>query len=257
MLEISRLSKRYGERDVLKGVSFTVKPGEAVAYLGPNGAGKSTTVKIVAGLIRPGGGTVKVCGHDVAAEPLAAKQRLGYVPDSAALYETLTPNEYLSLVAELHHMERGVAAERITKMLSAFELAPHADRPAETLSRGQRQKVLIIAALVHDPDVLLLDEPLNGLDANSGMALRTILESLVQRGKSILFCTHIFEIVQRLCQRVVVIADGAIVADDATEAFMKRIPGGTVEAVFRQLTRPEQADEGAREFIKALAGGKG
>jgi ABC-2 type transport system ATP-binding protein len=151
-------------------------------------------------------------------------------------------------------MDRATAAERITKRLAAFELAPHADRPVETLSRGQRQKVLIIAAVVHDPEVLLLDEPLNGLDANSGMALRTILESLVGRGKSILFCTHIFEIVQRLCQRVVVIAEGRIVADDATETFVKRIPGGTVEAVFRQLTKPDQADEGAREFIKALAG---
>jgi ABC-2 type transport system ATP-binding protein len=252
VLDVVNLTKAYGSRDVLHGVSFSVKPGEAVAYLGPNGAGKSTTVKIIAGLLRPGGGSVTVCGHDVATAPLEAKKRLGYVPDSAQLYETLTPREYLSLCAELHHLDRATAANRMQLMLQSFELEQAADRPIETLSRGQRQKVLIIASMLHDPDVLLLDEPLNGLDVNSGLTLRQIFSGLLERGKAILFCTHIFEIVERICQRVIVIDQGKIVADEPTAALLKRSPGGTLEAVFRQLTRPDQADEGVKAFLGAL-----
>ncbi|MGL4554684.1 MAG: ABC transporter ATP-binding protein [Gemmataceae bacterium] len=257
MLDVVNLTKAYGTRDVLRGVSFSVRPGEAVAYLGPNGAGKSTTVKIIAGLLRPAGGSVTVCGHDVTTAPLEAKKRLGYVPDSAQLYETLTPAEYLSLCAELHHLDRPVAAERMRLMLQSFDLAAAADRPIETLSRGQRQKVLIIAALLHDPDVLLLDEPLNGLDVNSGLTLRQVFARLLERGKAILFCTHIFEIVERVCQRVVVIDQGKVVADEPTATLLKRSPGGTLEAVFRQLTRPDEADDGAKAFLAALERDKG
>lgn len=252
MLEVLQLTKSYGDKEVLRGVSFSVRPGEAVAYLGPNGAGKSTTVKIIAGLLRPAGGVVKVCGHDVSLAPLEAKRKLGYVPDSAQLYDTLTPNEYLSLVAELYHLDRALAAERMHMMMQAFEIDATADRPIETLSRGQRQKVLIIAALLHDPEVLLFDEPLNGLDVNSSLTLRQIFTRLIERGKTILFCTHIFEIVERLCGRVVVVDQGKIVADEPTQSLMKRTAGGTLEAVFRQLTRPDQADEGAKAFLQAM-----
>jgi ABC-2 type transport system ATP-binding protein len=252
VLEVIDLTKNYGDREVLRGVSFTVRPGEAVAYLGPNGAGKSTTVKIIAGLLRAGNGQVRVCGHDVAAEPIEAKKRLGYVPDSAPLYETLSPAEYLSLVSELHHLDRAVAAERIGQMFRAFDLTAVASRPIETLSRGQRQKVAILAALVHDPDVLLLDEPLNGLDVNSGLTLRTIIERLLERGRTILFCSHILEVVERLCSRTIVLDQGRIVADAPTAELLAQTPDGTLEAVFRKLTRPDQADEGARAFLQAL-----
>jgi ABC-2 type transport system ATP-binding protein len=252
VIEVCNLSRWFGDREVLRGVSFTVRPGEAVAYLGPNGAGKSTTVRIIAGMLRPGGGQVRVCGHDVAGAPLEAKKRLGYVPDSAPLYDTLTPAEYLSLVAELYHLDRAVAADRIGQMFRAFDLAGLADRPLETLSHGQRQKVSIVAGLVHDPDVLLLDEPLNGLDVNSGLTLRTIIARLLERGKAILFCSHILEVVERLCGRTIVLDRGTIVADEPTAELVRRAPGGTLEGVFRQLTRPDQADEGARAFLQAL-----
>ncbi len=252
MIEVRNLAKSYASREVLIDVSFRVGPGEAAAYLGPNGAGKSTTVKILAGLLHPDAGRVTIGGFDVATDPLEAKRRLGYVPDDARLYESLTPAEYLSLVAELYHLPRERAAERIAQMAAAFALTGALDRAIETLSRGQRQKVLLIAAMIHDPDVLLLDEPLNGLDVESGLALRQVIEGLLQRGKTILFCSHILELIERLCGRTIVLHQGRIVADGATADLVQRSRGGTLEAVFRELTRPEQADEGARAFLRAF-----
>lgn len=252
MIEVRNLVKSYASREVLCDVSFTIGPGEAAAYLGPNGAGKSTTVKIIAGLLSPDAGSVTIAGHDIVAEPLAAKSRIGYVPDDARLYESLTPAEYFSLVAELYHLPREQAAERINQMAGAFEITNVLGRAIETLSRGQRQKVLLIAALLHDPDVLLLDEPLNGLDINSGLALRGIIEGLLKRGKTILFCSHILELVERLCGRTIVIHQGKVVADGATAELVQRSRGGNLESVFRELTRPEQADEGARAFLQSL-----
>lgn len=253
MIEVRNLVKSYNAYEVLRDVSFVVGRGEAAAYLGPNGAGKSTTVKIMAGLLAPDAGCVKIAGHDVVAQPIAAKSRLGYVPDDAKLYESLTPAEYLSLVAELYHLPRAVAADRITQMAGAFEIGNVLNRAIETLSRGQRQKVLLIAALLHDPDVLLLDEPLNGLDINSGLALRRIIEGLLARGKTILFCSHILELAERLCARTIVLHQGRIVADGATTEMIRGSRGGNLEAVFRELTRPEQADDGARAFLQSLA----
>lgn len=250
MLEVAQLTKRYGEREAIKEISFSLRPGEATAYLGPNGAGKSTTIKIVTGLLKPDSGTVRVCGYDLAASPLEVKRRLGYVPDNAALYDTLTPHEYLSLVAELHHIERAVAAERIGSLFGGFDLSVFADRPIETLSRGQRQKVVISAALVHDPEVLLLDEPLNGLDVNAALSFRKLIESLLARGKTVLFTSHILEVIERLCRRTIVLHQGRIVADQLTRELIGS--SGNLEAVFRQLTQPDDAGDDTRELLKAF-----
>jgi len=252
VIEVNSLVKNYSSQEVLRGVSFTVRPGEAVAYLGPNGAGKSTTVKMIVGLLRPTAGQVRVCGYDLEKDPVEAKKRLGYVPDSAALFNSLTPNEYLSLLAELYHMEPSHARERMGLMFQAFETHDIVNRPIETLSRGQRQKVLIMAALLHDPEVILLDEPLNGLDVNTALTFRRVLERLIARGKTILFCSHIFEVIERICSRVIVIDHGRIVADAPTSELLQRTKQGTLEAVFRELTRKDQADEGARAFLNAL-----
>jgi ABC-2 type transport system ATP-binding protein len=253
MIEVRNLVKHYGTTEALRGVSFTVQPGEAVGYLGPNGAGKSTTVKILAGLVQPDGGSVRIGGHDLSDNPLEAKRRLGYVPETAALYTSLTPHEYLSLVAELHELDRAAAAERIGQLLKVFDITETADRQIETLSKGQRQKVLLIGALLHDPDVLLLDEPLGGLDVHACLALRRILDSLRGRGKAILFCSHVLEVIERLCQRVIVLDRGRVVADDSTAHLLARAPEGTLEAVFRTLTRKNEADESVQAFLDALA----
>jgi ABC-2 type transport system ATP-binding protein len=250
VIQVTNLTKRYGDREALRGVSFAVRPGEVTAYLGPNGAGKSTTVKIIAGLLRFDSGSVQVCGHDLATSPLEAKRRIGYVPDSAALYETLSPHEYLSLVSELYHLDREVAGRRIGSLFTDFELTAAADRPIETLSRGQRQKVLISAALVHDPEVLLLDEPLNGLDVNTALVFRKLIASLVERGKAVLFTSHILEVIERLCTRTVVVDQGRVVADEPTRDLLKK--SGSLEAVFRQLTRAKDAEEGTLAFLQSL-----
>ena len=187
MIESQSLTKTYESEEVLRGVSFTIQPGQVTAYLGPNGAGKSTTVKIIAGLLRPTSGRVRVCGHDVEQEPLEAKRRLGYVPEHLGLYVTLSAEEYLSFVAELYSLPREVARERIGQLLEMFDLTSVAQRLIHSYSRGQRQKVLISGALLHDPDVLILDEPLQGLDANACLVFRRIIEEFVAREKRCCF----------------------------------------------------------------------
>ncbi|MBI4607068.1 MAG: ABC transporter ATP-binding protein [Planctomycetes bacterium] len=253
MIEVRGLWKDYGGRDALRGVTFTVRPGEVTGYLGPNGAGKTTTLKVIAGLLRPSQGSVAVCGFDVETQPLEARRRLGYVPETAALYTALTPHEHLSMAAELHGLERASAAERMRHLLEAFDLAGAADEQIEALSKGMRQKVLLIGALLHDPEVLLLDEPLNGLDVKAVLTLREILDGMARRGKAILFSSHILPVVERLCSRAVVLHEGLVVADDATSRLLAREPGGTLESVFRSLTGAEAAQEELRAFFEALA----
>ena len=237
MIELVDVAKSYGSKDAVRGVSFTARPGEATGYLGPNGAGKTTTIKMIAGLIRPTQGEIRVCGFDVTASPLEVKRRIGYVPESAALYDTLTPNEHLSLMAELHGIERKEAGRRIGELLGSFGLREAANQSIESLSKGMRQKVLLSAAFVHDPEVLLLDEPLNGLDVASVLTFRKIIDSMLARGRTVLYCSHILDVIERTCARVVVIDDGRIVADDTTANLLARRPEGTLEAVFRSLTR--------------------
>lgn len=252
MIEVRNLVKSYEGKDAVRGVSFTLRPGEATGYLGPNGAGKSTTVKIIAGLLRPTEGEVKVCGHDVVKDPVAAKRCIGYVPDSAALYTSLTPHEYLSLAAELCHVDRATAALRIGQLLEAFDLIAAADQQIETLSKGMRQKVLLIGALLHDPPVILLDEPLNGLDVNAALVFRRLLERLLERGKTLLFCSHILEVVEKLCSRVIVIDRGRVVADDTTASLLADPERGSLAAVFQALTGGAGADDSLRKFLDAL-----
>jgi len=188
VIELVDVAKSYGSKEAVRGVSFTARPGEATGYLGPNGAGKTTTIKMIAGLIRPTQGLIRVCGFDVSASPLEVKRRIGYVPESAALYDTLTPNEHLSLMAELHGLERSEAARRIGALLGSFGLREAANQSIESLSKGMRQKVLLSAAFVHDPEVLLLDEPLNGLDVASVLTFRKIIDSMLARGRTVLYC---------------------------------------------------------------------
>ncbi len=252
MIGVRNLVKQYGDTRAVDGVSFTAQPGEITAYLGPNGAGKSTTVKMIVGLLRPTEGQVLICGHDMAVDPLAAKKCLGYVPENSAIYTTLTPQEYLSLVAELHGLEPGLAAGRIEKLFKGFDLAEVAARQITTLSRGQRQKVLLSGGLLPDPPVLILDEPLQGLDANSVSMLRRMLQQMAQDGKTILMCSHILAVVEQLCDRILVLNHGRLVADDRTAHLIQGSPGGTLESVFCQLTRTQDAEAGTQEFLQAL-----
>ncbi len=252
MIEVSQLTKRFEEHVAVDDVSFSIQPGEITGYLGPNGAGKSTTVRMLTGMLRPDSGRVSVCGFDMADQPLEVKRRIGYVPESAEMYPTLTANEYLSLVSELHDLNRAAARERIGDLLEAFGIAAAANRQIGQLSKGMRQKVLLTSALIHNPKVLLLDEPLNGLDVNSVLTFRRILEGLAGRGTTILYCSHILDVVERLCQRVIVIDAGKVIADSPTRELVEQSKEGTLEAVFRSLTKHTEDDPEVGAFLSAL-----
>lgn len=234
-ISITGLRKSYGEREVLRGISFSVPPGQVCGYLGPNGAGKSTTIKVLAGVLRPDAGQVSVAGHDVQRDSLAAKRVLGYVPESGALYGLLSIREHLNLVADLYELERGAAGRKVAQALELFDLGEVADQRVDTLSKGQRQKTALAAGLLHDPEVILFDEPLGGLDANAARQLKDLIQGLAARGKTILYCSHVLDVVERVCDRAVILSQGEIVADAPTAELLAQAE--SLEAVFRQLTR--------------------
>jgi len=250
MINVERLTKTYGETEALRDVSFTVPAGQVCGYLGPNGAGKSTTVKILTGTLRATGGAASVAGFDVAREPLEVKRRIGYVPETGTVYSTLSANEYLALCGALHEMEPAEVAERAARMLELFQITDAADRRLDTLSKGMRQKVVISAALLHDPEVVLFDEPLSGLDANAAWMIKDIVRGLADRGKTVLYCSHILDVVERLCERVIILDRGRVVADGLTSQLLSSPERGTLEALFRSLTAPEDQ----RELVGAFLG---
>lgn len=249
MIEVQHLTKIYKETEALRSVSFTVPAGQVCGYLGPNGAGKSTTVKILTGVLRPTSGVARVAGFDVVEEALEVKKRIGYVPETGTLYSTLSANEYLALVGALHDMESEEIAERSAQMLELFQLKDAADRRLDTLSKGMRQKVVISAALIHDPEVVLFDEPLSGLDANAAWLIKDIVRGLADRGKTILYCSHILDVVERLCERVIILDRGEIVADGMTTELLSSSKRATLETLFRSLTASEDNQELVGAFL--------
>lgn len=254
MIEIQNLEKYYDKKHAVKGISFEIIPGEIVGFLGPNGAGKTSTVKILTGLIPASSGTAHVNGYSIHENPVEVKKNIGFVPETGALYESLTAWEYLELVAELHHLDRQVFAQRAGEFLGLFGLTGDKDNRLGGFSKGMRQKVLIAAALLHDPPVLLLDEPLNGVDAITALIFKQLLRKLSQQGKTILFCSHILEVVERLCTRIIIIHEGTIVADGTPNEIAAQTGHFTLEAAFNAITGGADADEKAEEFMLALKG---
>jgi ABC-2 type transport system ATP-binding protein len=250
-VEVTGLRVAYGATEVLHGLDFTVRWGEVCGYLGPNGAGKSTTLRALTGLIRPAGGTVRIAGADPADEQLEARNALGYVPDGGGLYQLLTPREHLWLAADLHELDPGRAEARITALSAQLELAKFLDRRIDTLSKGQRQRVALACGLVHEPKVLMLDEPLAGLDVHGVLAVRALVRELADAGGAVLYCSHLLDVVERLCDRTIVIAEGRIVADAPTAELVARAHDKRLESVFQALTRAEP------EVREALAGAAG
>jgi ABC-2 type transport system ATP-binding protein len=252
VIEAVNLHVRYGAVEALKGVSFRVKSGEVCGYLGPNGAGKSTTVKALTGIIKPNAGTARICGRDMASDPVEAKRRLGYVPETAAAFSLLTPREYLGMLADLHELDHKVADDRRDKLLHSFGITDLADRRIDTLSKGQRQRVVLSAALLHDPDVLFLDEPLSGLDATAARTVKDLIAGLAEQGRAVLFCSHVLEVVERVCTRVIVLHQGTIVADAPPGELMGRAGDATLEAAFRRLTSDCEPDAAVHDLLEAL-----
>jgi ABC-2 type transport system ATP-binding protein len=252
MIRTEELSHRYGVKTALEGLNLRADPGEVLGLLGPNGAGKSTTVKILTGLIRPTSGRALVAGFDIVRQPLEAKQRLGYVPEQPALYETLTATEFLEVVSALHHLDPATAAPRRQELLDLLGLGDARHQRLNAFSKGMKQKVVLAAALIHRPDVLILDEPLDGLDANSARVVKGLLRSLASQGRTVLFCSHILEVVERVCTRLVIIDRGRQIAEGAPLDIAASTGSATLDEAFAKLTGVRDADEISGDILRAL-----
>jgi ABC-2 type transport system ATP-binding protein len=235
MLELRRVSKRFGAALVVDDVSFVARAGEVTGYLGPNGSGKSTTMKIITGLIDSTAGDIHFDGVSVRRDPHAWKARFGYVPEEPHLYGHLSALEYLVMVGQLRDLPSRATADRVDGLLQLLSL--HGDRhaPLSTYSKGMRQKVLLAAALLHNPELLLLDEPFSGLDVSSALMLRGLIQELARRGKVIVFSSHELDTVERVSSRVVILHRGKVVADDSIERLRTLMALPTLEAIFAQL----------------------
>lgn len=252
MLELLHLSRSYRGIPAISDVSFQVRPGEIVGFLGPNGAGKSTTVKIITGLLRPNDGRVLFEGCDIHADLLAWRATLGYIPEEAHLYTWMSAMEYLQLVGRLRGMRERVIEEKAAAMLQLLGLESWRFSPMSVYSKGMRQRVLMAAALMHNPRMLVFDEPLSGLDVLSSRLFRDLLQELAASGKAVLYISHVLEIVEQLCDRVIVIAQGKVLADAPPSHLAQLMQLPNLETVFAQLVRQQDTRAAAREMIEVM-----
>jgi ABC-2 type transport system ATP-binding protein len=236
-LRIRGLTRRYGDLVAVDRLDLEVAPGEILGFLGPNGAGKTTTLRMCSGLLRSDAGTVEIAGASLAREPRRAKAALGFVPDRPFLYDRLSAREMLDFIGALYEVPPDAARERGEEMLALLELASAADDLVETYSHGMRQKLAVIVALLHDPPLLLLDEPLGGLDPHGARALKDLLRERAARGGGVLVSTHLLEVAERLCNRVAILSRGRLVAQGSLEQLRGSRRDATLEDVFIELTR--------------------
>ncbi|HEY6309062.1 MAG TPA: ABC transporter ATP-binding protein [Candidatus Angelobacter sp.] len=252
MLEAKELTKCYASLPAVSDVSFSIRPGEILGYLGPNGSGKSTTVKMLTGLLEPTRGQVLFAGANIKEDLPSYKRLLGYVPEEAMLYPYLTGWEYLDFVGTLRGMERKQLRARADALLHLFALYPHRHSPIASYSKGMRQRVLLIAALMHDPQVLVFDEPLSGLDVTSAMIFRKLVKSLGEQGKIIFYCSHVLEVVEKLCSHLLILRQGRQVACGTIDAVREMTGLATLEASFAQLVEEEDAEEIAHNIVEVM-----
>ncbi len=250
-IEMRNLSKRYGNNQVLRSIDLCIQPGQIIGYIGPNGAGKSTTVRILAGLDGDYEGEAIVAGVDVKNDPLAVKKMIGYVPEVSELYDTLTPLEFLDFVGSLHEMPGKVIAERSRKMLNFFGLSPNLNDRMDTFSKGMRQKVLLVSGLMHNPKILFLDEPLSGLDANSVILVKELLNRLAAEGKTVFYCSHMMDVVEKISNRIVLLHKGTVFAEGRFDELKERY-GDTLENIFSKLTGSTDFSTKASEFLTSF-----
>ena len=238
LIETRNLVKRYGDKEAVNNVSFDVHAGEIFGFLGPNGAGKTTTIKMIIGLLQPSAGSVKVAGYDIQSQPMQAKTASGYVPDTPNLYAKLTGRELLHFVGDLYNIDRQQVTRRIDELLRMFELTAAADDTLDSYSHGMQQKASLAAALVHDPRVLVLDEPTVGLDPKSARLIKDVLRQLADRGAAVMLSTHILEIAERMCDRIGIINKGELVAIGTMEQLRNLGQSGetSLEDIFLGLT---------------------
>jgi ABC-2 type transport system ATP-binding protein len=252
IVEFERVVFAYNTVEVLHEVSFGLRRGEIVGLLGPNGAGKSTTIKIIAGILAQGAGRVSVAGYPLPERAIDVKQRIGYVPENAVLFESLEGQEFLELAGRLHGVEEDTLQSRIRQILETFGLSSDRMSRLDTYSKGMRQKVLIAAALLHNPELILLDEPLSGLDVNAAILIKDLLAALAADGKTILYSSHVLDVVEKVCDRVLIIHQGKLIADGSAESLKKSTGQETLEDVFRALTGTLNMEPGVARIVAAL-----
>jgi ABC-2 type transport system ATP-binding protein len=252
MLEARRLTKCYSSIPALDNVSFTVGPGEVLGYLGPNGSGKSTTVKIITGLLEPSSGTVLFNGRSIKDDLAGYKRIIGYVPEEANLYPFLTGLEYLELVGRLRGLPGKLITRRSASMLEVFAMTPHRHSTIATYSKGMRQRILLIAALLHNPDLIVFDEPLSGLDVTSALIFRKLISALSREGKTIFYCSHVLEVVEKVCSHVIILQNGRQLAHGSVEDLKNFQSMPSLEAAFSHLVQERDATGSAEAIVQAM-----
>jgi ABC-2 type transport system ATP-binding protein len=251
-LQVHNLTKRYRRVAVVNQVSFTVNSGEITGYLGPNGSGKSTTVKMLAGLVEPSGGEILLDGVDIRRDLIGFKRKLGYVPEEAHVYPALSGMEYLQLMGRLRELPERMVNEKASDLLKLFSLYLHRHAPLASYSKGMKQRVLLSGALLHDPEILIFDEPLSGLDVSSALLFKHLLAELASRGKIILYISHVLEVVERICAKVIIIYKGEIKAEDNVGRLRDLMNLPSLEEIFTQLVQHEDMEAIAKDIVQAI-----
>ena len=254
MIALSQLTKRFGAQIAVNALSFEIPAGQIVGFLGPNGAGKSTTLKMLTGMLEPTEGTANICGFDLRHAPLEVKRRVGFVPESGAVFESLTGLEYLEMVAALYGIPSDAAGVRIRQFLTFFDLSFETltDKLLGAYSKGMRRKVVITAALLHNPPVVFFDEPLDGLDANAAVGFKALIQTLAREGKTIVYSSHILDVVERVCDRVIIIDKGKLLLDGKPDELVAAHGSGTLERMFTDLTGGAELERRAEDFAKTF-----
>lgn len=252
MLRLDGVTKAFGAINAVRNVSFTVSPGEILGYLGPNGSGKTTTVKMIAGLIEPTRGKVLFGGRDIQESLLEHRRRIGYVPESPEVYTYLSGPEYLMLVGRLRRMPAAVLEEKIERLLELFGLYDDRFARLSAYSKGMRQKISVAAALLHDPELIILDEPYSGLDVGSVLVLREVIRKLSENGKIVLLSSHVLELTEQVCSKVVILREGEVVGSGSIATLRELMQKPSLEAVFTELARQPHAGRVASEIVETI-----
>ena len=254
MISLQGLTKRFGTQTAVDSLSFEIPAGQIVGFLGPNGAGKSTTLKMLTGMLVPSSGTATVCGFDLLREPIEVKRHVGFVPESGAVFESLSGLEYLEMIAALYGIPAEAARERIRQFIAFFDLSFETltDKLLGAYSKGMRRKVVITAGLLHNPPVVFFDEPLDGLDANAAVGFKALIQTLAKEGKTIVYSSHILDVVERVCNRVIIIDKGKLLLDGRPDELVAAHNSGSLERLFTQLTGGEELERRAEDFAKTF-----
>ncbi|MCX6351853.1 MAG: ABC transporter ATP-binding protein [Bacteroidetes bacterium] len=252
IIELKNITKSYGDKQVLCGINLSINAGQVIGYIGPNGAGKSTTVKILCGLLSDYEGDVYINGKNLREDPVAAKAKIGYVPELAELYDVLTPAEFLGFMGDLYNLPKEIVVDRMTKMLSAFGLEANINQRMDTFSKGMKQKVLITSGLLHNPDIIILDEPLSGLDANSVIIVKELISKLALDGKTIFYCSHMMDVVEKVSDRIILINAGVVIADGSFEELKQQQGNQSLEKIFAHMTASESQAGAADKMMSAF-----